>query len=62
MVFICVIRYFKDYLLDELKKLYYGFFELSEINWVLIFLVFWDDKVKELFWDVVVKVWIRKRI
>lgn len=62
MVFICVIRYFKDYLLDELKKMYYGFFELSEINWVLIFLVFWDDKVKELFWDVVEKVWIRKRI
>lgn len=62
MVFVCVIRYFKNYLLDELKKMYYGFFEISEINWVLIVLVFWDDKVKYFMWEVVVEVWIKKRI
>lgn len=62
MVFVCVIRYFRNYLLDKLKEIYYGFFEISEIKWVLIVLVFWDDKVKLFMWNVVEEVWIRKRI
>lgn len=60
-VFVCVIRYLKNHLLDELKKTYYGSFETSEINWVLTVPAFWDDKAKYLMREAAVEVRIKKR-
>lgn len=57
LVFIYSIWYLKDYFLKMICK---GFiedlFKISDINFVLIVLVIWDDIVKMFMWEVVIKV------
>lgn len=45
-LFVCVIKYFKDYMLEDLKRRWFGLLEMDEIYWVFIVLVIWDDRVK----------------
>lgn len=45
-VFVCVIEYFKDCVLKNLEELCLGLLKREDRFWVIIFLVFWDDKVK----------------
>lgn len=46
-VFVCVIKYFKDCVLEDLERLCLGLYLGEDKFWVIIFLVFWDDKVKK---------------
>lgn len=45
-VFIFVIEYFKNYLLNYLKEKFNDYLKIDDIYWVLIVLVIWNDKVK----------------
>lgn len=58
MVFVYVIKYFKDYLLYYVEWVGFGILKNDDICWVLIVLVIWDNGVKIVMWEVVIKVLI----
>lgn len=58
MVFVYVIKYFKDYLLYYVEWVGFGILKNDDICWVLIVLVIWDNRVKFFMWEVVIEVLI----
>lgn len=45
-LFACAIKYFKDYILEDLKRRRFGSLETDEIHWVFTVPVIWDDRAK----------------
>lgn len=61
-VIACVIKYLKDQLLDDFKKMGFGSLESNKINWVLTVPAVLDDNAKMFVREAAQKVFITKII